>query len=389
MEKCIKRRRFGKTGIDVTELSFGAMNLRKLENMEQAYEILNYVLDSGINLIDTARAYNGENGEGELVESEVLVGNALRKKTDLKEPIVIITKGHAYTQEALEKELQTSLNKLGVKGKGNLKIGNNDIKLVYLFHGINKDRWGTMKDSGVIEKAQKLKEDGVINYIGFSSHYAQKKEIIEAIDTDAFDVCELPYNIFNRELGEDGEINILKYAADHGLGIINMKAFNGNGMVAIYNTLRDVMSINYNNMLNFCLSNPYISTVDAGAKYIDEFKEDIETALGDRLTEKQLLDYKKEADKVAPNMKEICRECMHCLEKFECGQGIDFPGILATYSRYMISDSLDKDTDKYKKAYQDFELNYEECIECGQCLPWCEYELNIPEMMREAEKKLG
>ncbi len=71
----IRRRRFGRTEQEVTELSFGAMNLRLLETIDEAYEILNYVLDSGINLIDTARAYNGTNGSGQEVESEVLVGN--------------------------------------------------------------------------------------------------------------------------------------------------------------------------------------------------------------------------------------------------------------------------------------------------------------------------
>ena len=384
----IKRRKLGKTGINVTELSFGAMNLRKLDNKEQAYSILNYVLDQGINLIDTARAYNGENGDGDFLESEVIVGNAIRERDDLQESIVIITKGHGYTIEDLEEELNTSLEKLGVQGKGELKIGENKIKLIYLFHGINKERWATMKKSKVLERAVELKQEGVINYIGFSSHYAQKKEIKKAIDTGIFDVCELPYNIYDRSLGEDGEINLLKYIASKDIGIINMKAFNGNGMVSIYNTLKEIVSIDYKIMLNFCLSNPYITTVDAGAKYISEFKQDIKVSLGDRLTEDEKKVYKEEADQVAPDMKGICRECMHCLEKFECVQGIDFPGIMAAYSRYEISNKLGKDVSQFKDLYQEFELSGEECIECGECLPWCEYELDIPTILKKAHREL-
>lgn len=94
----------------------------------------------GINLIDTARAYNGENGQGQMVESEILVGNAIRNRTN--------------------------------------------------------------RNSGVLDKAQKLKDEGVINYIGFSSHYYDTREIKDALDTGIFDVVELPYNIFNRSLGE-------------------------------------------------------------------------------------------------------------------------------------------------------------------------------------------
>ena len=91
MEK-IGRRRFGRTELQVTELAFGAMNLRRLDTAEEAYTILNYVLDQGVNLIDTARGYSGENKEGALVESEVLVGNAIRNRTDLSEPIIVVNK---------------------------------------------------------------------------------------------------------------------------------------------------------------------------------------------------------------------------------------------------------------------------------------------------------
>ena len=48
-----------------------------------------------------------------------------------------------------------------------------------------------------------VKAQGIVNFIGFSSHY-KTPEIKDALDTDVFDVVELPYNIFNATLGEDG-----------------------------------------------------------------------------------------------------------------------------------------------------------------------------------------
>ena len=74
----IRRRRFGRTELQVTELAFGAMNLRRLDTVQEACAVLDYVLDQGVNLIDTARGYSGENKEGVFVESEILVGNAIR-----------------------------------------------------------------------------------------------------------------------------------------------------------------------------------------------------------------------------------------------------------------------------------------------------------------------
>lgn len=386
MNTVIKRRKLGRTGLYVSELGFGAMNLRNLNSREEACEILNYVLDQGINLIDTARAYNGTIGNGEEIESEALVGDAIKNRNDLDEPIVIITKGHGYTLPELEENLNTSRSKLGIEGKGNLKIGKNDIKLVYFFHGINKERWGTIKNSGVLEKIQEYKKEGLVNYIGFSSHYGDAVEIKEAVDTGIFDVVELPYNIFNRSLGEDGNINLQKYIHDREIGLINMKAFNGNIMPAIYKVLKDYMTINYHTMLNFCLSNPYISTVDAGAIYVGQYEEDIKVAAGNRLTMEEIAACKHEADKISPILKNICRGCLHCVEKFKCTAGIDFPSIMALYSKYTVSEKLGRDTSEFKEKYKEFELNASDCIECGNCVPWCEYKLNIPGVLKEAHK---
>ena len=382
----IKRRKLGRTGLYVSELGFGAMNLRLLKSFDDAYKIVNHVLDQGINFIDTARAYKGEIAPGVLLESENVVGNTIRQRTDLKEPIVIVTKGHAYTIPELEEDLNLSLKTLGVTGKGNLKIGNNDIKLIYFIHGISTERWETVKTSGVLDKLQQLKNEGVVNYIGFSSHYPFPKEIKEAVDTGIFDVVELPYNVYNRSLGEDGEIDLLKYIHDKDIGLINMKAFDGNGMVALYKVLREFVSIDYEKMLRFALSNPYITTVDAGARYVEEYDMDIKTALGSRYSEEDLQALKNEADKVSKYNKNICRECMHCIEKFECPQKIDFPRIMAIYSRYSISEKLGKDTSQFKKMYEELELNGADCLECGSCLPWCEYKLNIPESLKKAHE---
>ena len=390
METKIKRRRLGKTGLYITELGYGAMNLRMLKSFDEAYKIVNHVLDSGINFIDTARAYSGEIAPGVLLESEKVVGEVIASRTDLKEPVVIITKGHAYTIPELEKDLAASLSALGVTGKGDLKIGKNDIKLIYFIHGISDERWQVIQSSGVLKRLQELKKEGVINYVGFSSHYPFPGEIRAAVDTGIFDVVELPYNLFNRSLGEDGETDLLEYIHSRDIGLINMKAFNGNGMVPLYKVLKEFITIDYASMLRFCLSNPYITSVDAGARYPEEYDLDLQIASdGRRCSESELAVMKAEADKVSENMNSICRECMHCVEKFECPNKIDFPRILSLYSRYFILDKLGKDTSALSESYGEIENNAENCLECGECMPWCEYKLNIPEMLKQAHAALN
>ncbi len=387
MKTVIRRRRLGRTGLYITELGYGAMNLRMLRSYDEACAIVNGVLDNGINFIDTARAYKGEIAPGILLESEKVVGDVVRQRSDLTEPVVIITKGHAYTIPDLEKDLAASLRTLGVSGKGDLRIGGNAIRLVYLVHGISDERWATVQSSGVLRRLQELKEEGVVNHLGFSSHYPFPKVIKEAVDTGVFDVVELPYNVFNRSLGEDGAIDLLKYIHDRDIGLINMKAFDGNGMVPVYKVIRDLITIDYETMLRFCLSNPYITSVDAGARYLPELELDVRTAAdARRYSAAELADIKAEAGKIAGHMKGICRECMHCMEKFECPNQIDFPHILSVYSRFTVLDKLGKDTSAYSAQYRAFEKNALDCTECGACKPWCEYKLDVPRMLRQAHE---
>ena len=383
----INRRRLGRTELMVTELGFGAMNLRGTGSFEKAYEITNKVLDAGINIIDTARAYKGE-CEGLILESERVVGDVIRGRTDLTEPIVIITKGHGYTIEALHSHLSESREALGITGTHDLRIGDNKVVLVYFLHGLKSDRWEIVSSSGVLDELNKIKEQGLVNFVGFSSHYPDAKEIKAAIDTGIFDVTELPYNVFNRGLGEDGEIDLLKYAFDNDVGIVNMKAFDGNGMVSAFPILKGFMNIDYPKMLNFCFSNPYIATVDAGIRFNNELDMDLAVAKSPRLNKIEIASLKKEADKVFGLTKNLCRECTHCNEKFECPQKIDFMGVLSLHSRFSLSQRFGKDSASFSAQYKSLEKSGRDCTECGECLQWCEYKLNIPKMLKNAENEM-
>ena len=68
-------RDFGKTGIKVSALGFGAMRLPILQeetvDEERAVSMIRHAIDEGVNYIDTAYPYH----QG---ESERIVGNALR-----------------------------------------------------------------------------------------------------------------------------------------------------------------------------------------------------------------------------------------------------------------------------------------------------------------------
>ena len=391
MKTQVKRRPFGATGLSVSEVALGAMNLRMLNNRAEGVELVNYVLDQGINLIDTAWAYTGTTSSGEFVASEEIIGSVLESRTDIDEPIVIITKNHGYTPAAFDEEFAVSLERLRVKKteKG-LFIGTTEIKLVVFFHGIKYDRWVEMQESGAIDHAKARQADGDFTYLGFSAHYGDGQAIKEGIESGHFQVMELPYNVYNRSVGEDGELDLIKYAYDHGVAFINMKAFNGNGMVPTAHIIRDVCDLSSAEMLRFNLANPYISTIDAGARWPHEFADDIAASLLPPLTAEERKAIADKADLVSRYFDNICRECTHCLEKFSCPNGLNFPEMLGIYARYKIAKGLGKDTAEFEAQYKALPLpNADDCLQCGACNAFCEYHLDIPAQLAEIREIWG
>src|SRR5438874_3626024 len=69
----LPRRALGRTGLEVTTLGYGAMELRSGVPDDDASRILNAVLDSGINFIDTSIDYG---------QSEELIGRHIAHRRD-------------------------------------------------------------------------------------------------------------------------------------------------------------------------------------------------------------------------------------------------------------------------------------------------------------------
>ena len=397
MKTNIKRMPFGKNGIEVSEVSFGAMNLRMLKDVGLAKKLINDILDQGVNCIDTARAYDSKAGEEPAISSESLLGEVISSREDIDEPLLIITKGHGYDPENYVKDYNESVRRLRIIRKdGKMFIGKTEIRLCYLLHGISADRWTTITSSGALDFAMREKAEGRINFFGFSSHNNDGETIKKAIETGKFNACELPYNVYSDNLGEGGPVDLIKLASEHGMGVINMKAYNGSGSVAIFKQLSNLTGIGYVDMTRFCLSNPYVSTIDAGVRSLGEYLENASASGMPALTAAERKEMRDRASRVSPYLRTICRECMHCVEKFECPQGVNFPKMLGTHGRYQVSKSLGFDTTAYKNEFiaaanagkNSATGKNGECIRCGECLPWCEYHLDIPEMLVAAHSDL-
>jgi len=200
-------RTLGRTGVQVSTLSLGAMNFGAIGHttQENATAIVDAALEAGVNLIDTADFYS----QG---ESEEMVGRAIAGRRD---DVVLATKAflpmgeernhRGASRRWLISALDSSLRRLGV-----------DHVDLYQVH-----RWDpTTTDEETLSALTDLQRAGKIRYFGSSTFPAYR--IVEGQwaarerDLGRYVTEQLHYSILNR----GAETDVLPVTENHGLGVL-------------------------------------------------------------------------------------------------------------------------------------------------------------------------
>lgn len=205
----MKRRQLGETGIEVSEIAFGGVeigipygigivNEADMLSRNKAVELLHESLEKGINFFDTARLYG---------DSESIMGEAFRDRRDqvilstkcthFKEPLGNIP-SYSFLQKIVETSLEESLEQLKT-----------DYVDVFMLHQADLE---ILNNEDVMEIFLKLKASGKIRAIGASTYSAAETK--KAIDK-GWEVIQLPFNLMDQRQGEN-----FQYAKDRGVGIV-------------------------------------------------------------------------------------------------------------------------------------------------------------------------
>jgi aryl-alcohol dehydrogenase-like predicted oxidoreductase len=204
----LPKRELGRTGLRVTMLGYGAMELRGAPRARditdsQAETILNAVLDSGINYIDTSIDYGlSEERIGRYI-SHRRDSYYLASKCGCLVGAPPAPRGqrspHVFTRENIVAGVEQSLTRMKT-----------DYLDVVQFH-ISPSRQ-TLEDNGAVEALLELKAAGKIRFIGMSGTLPHLRDHIAM---GVFDVFQIPYSAVERE----HETAISKAAAG-GAGIV-------------------------------------------------------------------------------------------------------------------------------------------------------------------------
>jgi aryl-alcohol dehydrogenase-like predicted oxidoreductase len=198
----------GRTGLEVTKLGYGAMELRGTDhfprlNFAEASTLLNAVLDSGINYIDTSPDYG---------YSEEVIGTHLARRRHefflaskcgcpVEPPELPHSqrKPHSFTRKNIRDGVEQSLRRLQT-----------DYLDVVQFH-ISPSR-AVLEEHDSVAELMKLRDEGKLRFIGMSGTIP---ELAGHIEMGVFDVFQIPYSLVERDHEE-----LMHAAAASGAGIV-------------------------------------------------------------------------------------------------------------------------------------------------------------------------
>ena len=359
-KKNINYRTLGKTGIKLPIISMGVMNTLNPALVKRSYEI-------GVRHFDTAAVY----ARG---RTEEMLGSVI-KGLGARDQVIIGTKIGIHPQQrnimSFDKVKETYLKLT----HGSLKRLQTDYVDILYSHAVYTTDW--LKNPGVLEAFQILKEQKKVRFVGFSTHSGNLAELInKATSMNFYDVILTPFNYAywdNYEL-----INALQTASDKGTGLIAMKT-----QCMQYSSDLQEQELKYYQgkimhtaVLKWAMRHPFITTAIPGYTNFEQMEADFSIAYDLEYTDEEKKFIEDRGVKYSTG---VCLQCNSCLPT--CSKGVDIPTLMRThmYAKY------------YTNFYQAREAldeipkrrGLDQCASCDNCKAICQNKIDIAKRIDE------
>lgn len=362
-------RRFGKTNLNLSVFSLGTMRALAQEDVFRA--TVAAALDSGINHIETARGYG---------QSEVFLGRSLRQLPTARKDLIITTKiPPTADRDTMARQIDASLERLQLDYLDCLAV-----------HGINT--WEHLAwvqaPQGCMAAVQAALADGRIRHVGFSTHGFQ--EVIRAaIATDYFEFVNLHYYYFFQR-----HAAMVELAHQNDLGVFIISPADKGGMLYTPSAQLRSLCQPFDPLLltyHWLLADQRVTTLSVGPAAPGELDWPLQAgdfagslSPGERAALARLQRHLEDTLGA-----ERCSQCYACLP---CPEAIHIPEVLRLRNLAVAYDM----TPFGQYRYRMFEnaghwfpgRRGDLCTDCGDCLPRCPENLDIPALLRDAHARL-
>lgn len=201
----MEKRRYGRTNHMSTLAVFGAVALGKLEQ-EQADQVIQKIIDSGINHIDIAPTYG---------DAERRLGPWMPK---IRDDFFLGCKTMQRDKQGAMDEFRQSLERL--------QVDNFDL---YQLHAVTtmEDLDACTADRGALDGISKMRDEGLTKFIGITGHGMEAPKLfIEALSRFDFDSVLFPINpaLYANEHYRKTAENLLDLCQEKDVGVMIIKS---------------------------------------------------------------------------------------------------------------------------------------------------------------------
>jgi predicted aldo/keto reductase-like oxidoreductase len=352
-------RRFGRTGWNVSDIVLGTGRIHG----EAGERIGRLAIERGVNYFDTSPDYAGAG-------SEQAMGHAIR---GVRDQLFIATKfctpsGHLPAGTPVTRYIEAV--------EGSLRrLGTDYVDLCHVHSCNSVDR---LLDPNVHEAFDRLREQGKVRFLGFSTHTPNLVEVTDsAIDSGRFDVMMLAYH---HGLWAPIGALIARARSEQDMGVVAMKTLKG----AKHRGLEDFepYADAYSQAaLKWVLSNEDVSCAVISffeEQHVDEYLH----ASGKPLTPRDVATLEEYDRRILGRY--CAPHCGACLDA--CPEGLPIHDVLRHRMYYEDYGWEKEGVRQYARLAKDASS----CVECsGPCLGSCPVGIAIPDRMRGAHELLA
>ena len=260
-------RTLGRTGLRVSQIGFGGAVVG-IANYLEAWDphnpacretvtaALQRALDLGVNYFDTAEGY----GAG---ASEEIMGEVLGRR---RGECLIATKVSSREPAQIRLACEASLRRLQTETID-----------VYQFHGSWYDAQDVtaILDRGGLETMQALQAEGKVRFLGFTAE-APTAEVSQLIQTGAFDVVQLRYNLmYQHACDYVNNRGVMPEASARDLGVVVMRPLTSGTFQKLMRQAAPQLTPPevHRLLLQYVLSNPHVHVAIVGMRRMAEVEE--------------------------------------------------------------------------------------------------------------------
>jgi predicted aldo/keto reductase-like oxidoreductase len=364
-------RRLGKTGLDVSTISLGTEYLINLPR-ENVVAVIHEAIAQGINFFDLFFA------QPEFRDNMGFAFKDYRQKAMLAAHLGSTDQNGQY-ERTRDLELAKKLFEDFL-----IRYNTDYVDVIYLHNSDGQEDYDLVMNGGFLDTAQRYVKEGKARFIGFSGHTASTA--MQAVESGYVDILMFPISLVGNAV--PGKKELLQACVKHDVGLVAMKPYAGGKLLQKEKSvslehwqtggpeanIEKKSQITPIKCLFYTLSQVGVSNVVPGCKNVEQ--------LHDALGYFDATDEEKDFSEIIADFQQyVTGECVYCNHCLPCPSEIDIGQTIRLLE--MAQNSM---TEEIKSAYFEMATNASDCVQCGDCVERCPFEVDVISKMEQTDK---